>query len=103
MPITASDGGEWIERLAISDLIHGYSYSVTRADWDGTEAAFAPDAIWEIPALGLRYEGARTIRHFLAEAIGYDLLLQTAHPPVIRFLGPGQAPSYEHHSRDREG
>jgi hypothetical protein len=41
--------------------------------------------------LGKRHEGARAIRHFLAEAIGYDLLLHTAHPPVIRFLGPGQA------------
>ena len=103
MPITVSEGGEWVERLAISDLICRYSSAVTRADWEETEALFTPDAIWEIPALGLRFEGAPTIRAFLAETISYDLLLQTAHPPVIRFLGPGQAPSYEHHSRDREG
>ena len=91
MPITVSEGGEWVERLAISDLICRYSSAVTRADWEETEALFTPDAIWEIPALGLRSEGAPTIRAFLAETIAYDLLLQTAHSPVIRFLGPGQA------------
>ena len=35
--------------------------------------------------------GARTFRDFLAETTRNDLLIQTAHPPVIRFLGPGQA------------
>ena len=84
MPITVSDGGEWIERLAIADLIYRYSDSVTRADWDQTEAVFAPDAVWESPALGMRFEGARTFRDFLAETTGNDLLIQTAHPPVIR-------------------
>jgi hypothetical protein len=91
MPVTVSEGGEWIERLAIADLIHRYSDSVTRADWDQTEAVFAPDAVWESPALGLRFEGARTFRDFLAGTTGNDLLIQTAHPPVIRFLGPGRA------------
>jgi hypothetical protein len=52
MPITATDGGEWIERLAISDLIHSFSSAVTRADWDGTEAAFAPGAIWGNSGVG---------------------------------------------------
>jgi len=41
MPLTVSEGGEWIERLAIADLIYRYSDSVTRADWDQTEAVFA--------------------------------------------------------------
>lgn len=90
MPITVSESGEWVERLAISDLICRYSSAVTRADWEETEALFAPDAIWEIPALGLRHEGGTAIRYFLAETIRYDVLLQTAHSPVIRLLGPGQ-------------
>jgi ketosteroid isomerase-like protein len=91
MPITVSEGGEWIERLAIADLIYRYSDSVTRADWDQTEAVFAPDAVWESPALGLRFEGARKYRDFLAETTGNDLLIQTSHQPVIRFVGLHQA------------
>jgi hypothetical protein len=91
MPITVSEGGEWIERLAIADLIYRYSDSVTRADWDQTEAVFAPDAIWESPGLGRRFESARTFREHMAQTNGYDLLIQTAHPPGIRFVGPRQA------------
>jgi hypothetical protein len=91
MPITVSEGGEWIERLAIADLIYRYSDSVTRADWDQTEAVFVPEAIWESPGLGLRFVGARTFRDFLAETTRNDLLIQTAHPPVINLVGTGQA------------
>jgi hypothetical protein len=91
MPITVSEGGEWIERLAIADLIYRYSDAVTRADWDQMEEVFAPDSIWESPALGMRFESARTFRDYLADTTGSDLLIQTAHPPVIRFVGPGQA------------
>ena len=92
MPITASEGGEWIARLAIADLIYRYSDSVTRADWDQTEAVFAPDVVWESPVLGMRFVGARTFRDYLAaETTGYDLLIQTAHQPVIRFVGAEQA------------
>jgi hypothetical protein len=91
MPITVSEGGEWIERLAIADLIYRFSDSVTRADWDQTEAVFAPDAIWESPALGLRFAGARTFRDFLSETTRNDLLILTAHPPVIRLAASEQA------------
>jgi ketosteroid isomerase-like protein len=91
MPITASEGGEWIERLAIADLIARYADSVTRADWDQTGSIFAPDAIWESPALGLRFEGAGTFQDFLVQSTGNDLLILTAQPPVIRLQGTAQA------------
>jgi hypothetical protein len=91
MPITVSEGGDWVERLAIADLINRYSHTVTRADWDQMEAAFAPDAIWESPALGMRFESAGEFREHMARTTGYDLLIQTAHSPVIRFLDPGRA------------
>jgi hypothetical protein len=91
MPITVSEGGEWLERLAIADLIGRYSDSVTRADWDHMEAVFAPDAMWESPALGMRFESAGAFREHMARTTAYDVLIQTAHSPVIRFLDPGQA------------
>jgi hypothetical protein len=91
MPIKVSDCVEWIERLAIADLIYRYSDSVTRADWDQAESVFAPDAIWESPSLGLRFEGARAFRDFLLQTTGNDLLILTAQPPVIRLGGTGRA------------
>ena len=91
MPVTVSEGGQWIERLAIADLINRYADSVTRADWDQAGSIFAPDAIWESPALGLRFEDARAFRDFLVQSSGNDLLILTAQPPVICFVGAGQA------------
>jgi ketosteroid isomerase-like protein len=91
MPITLSEGAEWIDRLAIADLIYRYADSVTRANWDQAGSIFAPDAIWESPALGLRFEGAHAFRDFLVQTTGNDLLILTSQAPVIRFLGMGQA------------
>jgi len=75
-----------IDRIAIEDLIYRYSDAVTRADWDQCEGTFATDAVWESPALGIRYEGARAFRDFLAQTTTSDILIQTPHAPVIRLL-----------------
>jgi hypothetical protein len=66
---------------------------MTRADWDQTEAVFAPDAIVEIASpYDIRLEGGTAIRQFLNEATrGSELLVQTAHSPVIRLIGPNTA------------
>jgi hypothetical protein len=36
---------EWLDRLAIQDLIYRYSDAVTRADWQQCEAVFVPDVL----------------------------------------------------------
>ena len=76
---------------SLEDLIYRYSDAVTRADWDQCEATFAPDAIWESPVLGLRYETARAFLDVLVQTTTSDLLIQTPHAPVIRVLGPASA------------
>jgi hypothetical protein len=82
----------WLDRLAIQDLIFRYSDAVTRADWDRCEAVFAPHAIWESPALGMRHEGGRAFREFLAESSSaLELLIQTPHSPVIQLDGRDHA------------
>jgi hypothetical protein len=48
----------WLDRLAMQDLIYRYSDALTRSDWKQAEALYAPDAIWESPKQGLRYESA---------------------------------------------
>jgi len=53
---TEAELREWLDRLAIQDLIYRYSDAVTRADWHQCEAVFSPDATWESPILGLRHE-----------------------------------------------
>jgi hypothetical protein len=82
---------EWLDQLAIQDLIHRYSEAVTRADWVQCEAVFAPDAIWESPILGLRYENRASFMKILRATSTHDLLIQTPHSSVIMLSGANQA------------
>jgi hypothetical protein len=82
---------EWMDRLAIQDLIYRYSDAVTRADWAQCEAVFVPDATWEAPLLGLRYESRDSFLETLTATTTFDLLIQVPHSPVVRLTGPDQA------------
>jgi hypothetical protein len=82
---------EWLDRLAIQDLIYRYSDAVTRADWPQCEAVFTPDAIWESPRLGLRYESRDSFLETLRATTTFDLLIQTPHSPVVTLIGADQA------------
>ena len=73
----------WLDRLAIQDLINRYSDAVTRADWDQCRSVFVPDALWEVPAMGLRFESADAFVDML-DSPGTQLLIQTPHSSVIR-------------------
>jgi SnoaL-like domain len=64
MSMTAGPADQaWVDRQSIEDLIYRYADCVTRADWDQTEAVFAPNAIVEIAApYDIKLEGAAEIR-----------------------------------------
>ena len=83
---TATLSSSVADRLAVEDVIYRYSDAVTRADWVQCESTFRPDAIWESPLLDMRYESARAFLDVLAETTGFDLLIQTAHSPVIELV-----------------
>jgi hypothetical protein len=93
MAVTKSGVGlaEWPDRLAIQDLIYRYSDAVTRADWLQCEAVFAPDAVWESPSLGLRFDSAASFIEFLKATSTYDVLIQTPHSSVITLTDADQA------------
>jgi len=82
---------QWLDRVAIQELIYRYSDAVTRADWQQCEAVFVPDALWEAPLLGLRYGSRDAFLTTLRETTTFDLLIQTPHSPVITLTGPDQA------------
>ncbi len=82
---------EWLDRLAIQDLIYRYSDAVTRADWQQCEAVFASDATWEAPLLGLRYESRESFLATLRATTTFDILIQTPHSPVITLADADQA------------
>jgi SnoaL-like domain len=82
---------DWLDRLAIQDLIYRYSDAVTRADWQQCEAVFSRDAIWESPILGLRYESRASFLEILRATSPYGLLIQTAHSSVVTLTGAHRA------------
>jgi len=82
---------EWLDRLAIRDLIYRYSDAATRADWQQCESVFAPDAVWEAPLLGLRYDSREAFLEILRATTASDVLIQTPHSPVITFVGADRA------------
>ncbi|MBV8177862.1 MAG: nuclear transport factor 2 family protein [Mycobacterium sp.] len=81
---------EWLDRLAIQDLINRYCDAVTRADWDQCEAVFAPDAVWESP-LGPRFESRAAFLEGMRRTTSNDLFIQTPHSSVITLTGPDRA------------
>ena len=81
---------EWLDRLAIQDLINRYCDAVTRADWDQCEAVFAPDAVWESP-LGPRFESRAAFLEGMRRTTSNDLFIQTPHSSVITLTGSDRA------------
>jgi hypothetical protein len=83
---------ERLDRVAIVDLIHRYSDSVTRGDFEQTAMVFAVDAVWEDAQSGAHFESARAfLNHLIEGCTGLDLLIQTPHSPVVELLGAGRA------------
>ena len=81
----------WLDRLAIQELIYRYSDGLTRADWKQCESVFSPEAIWESPALGLRYESREAFIEMLEGTSTAEFMIQTASSPVINLLGSDKA------------
>jgi hypothetical protein len=82
---------QWLDRLAIQDLIVRWSDGVTRAAWDQCESLVDPEVVWEIPALGLRYENRSSLLEFLRGADTGGVMIQTPHASVIDLKSPDQA------------
>jgi hypothetical protein len=81
----------WLDRLAIQDLIYRYSDGLTRADWKQCESVFAPEAIWESPALGLRFESRAGFMDMLEGTSAGEFMIQTASAPVINLIASDRA------------
>jgi hypothetical protein len=91
---TEAELREWMDRLAIQDLIFRYSDAVTRADWDECLKVFAPDAVWESPGMGMRFDTPAAFVGLLTQTSSTsELLIQTPHGPVIDLIGSDRAKS----------
>jgi uncharacterized protein (TIGR02246 family) len=87
------DLAEWIDKLAIQELVSRYTSASTRGDWDGFEDLFTADASWELPApMEKTVVGGRAIREDLEETLkGQDFFMQMTHDAVVELHGPDVA------------
>jgi hypothetical protein len=83
---------QWIDKFAIQELIYCHSDAVTRGDLSAFESLYEPDATMENRLVGLRWESARAFVDYFGESTAAaDLLIQTAHNPVVRLLNENTA------------
>ena len=92
-PVDPGVLGEWIDKLAIQELIATYSDTATRGDWDTFATLWAPDAVWEVgQPVGSRVEGAEAILDSARTNVdAQDFLVQMAQTTVVRLSGDGRA------------
>ena len=88
----ANDVDAWMAKQAVRELIENYCDAINRGDWDRYQSCFAPDAVWEAPALDMHLQGAAAIRATVSDLTSSaDVYLQTAAAVVVTLLDAGRA------------
>ena len=73
---------------AVQRVITSYSLLTGRGDWEPVLALFTPDASWEVPHLGLKFEGLEAIHGALAMlSADLEFVLQHNAPALIEVTG----------------
>jgi uncharacterized protein (TIGR02246 family) len=76
------------DEFAIQQNITRYTEAASRAAWDEVVATFAPDGIWEIIALGKKFEGRDAIKAaMMAFTSTWEYGVQINAPAVIEVTG----------------
>ena len=76
------------DQRAIQNVLNTYSQNASLGNWDTVLSLFLPDAVWEIPHLGMKLEGRDAIGGALKAFMGeMDYVLQLNSPATIEVSG----------------
>jgi len=76
------------DEYAIQRTISLYSQNASARKWDKVVPLFQPDAVWEVPHLGMKFEGQAAIRDALTMFSGtMEFVLQLNSPALIEVTG----------------
>ena len=76
------------DQLAIQQVLNAYSEATSRADWDRVLSLFVPDAVWDVPIHGVKFEGIDAIREGLIRfSSPMEYIVQLNAPAVIQVNG----------------
>jgi hypothetical protein len=77
-----------IDEIAIQQTLSRYSEGASRADWPQVMSTFTADAIWEVPALGARFQQHAVIQQAMAGFVGQmAYFVQINSPATIKVMG----------------
>ena len=71
------------DEIAIQQTLNLYSEGASRADWNQVLSTFAPDGIWEIPALTVRLQDRTAIQKVMADFVGQMAYFVQVNSPAI--------------------
>lgn len=81
-----------LDEIAIQQTINRWSEGASRADWDQVVSTLLPNAVWEVPAIGLKGEGSAAILASLkAFVVPFAYGVQLNAPAVITVNGDNAA------------
>jgi hypothetical protein len=85
--------GDWLDRLAIQDVIVRYSDAATRGDFDAFGALWTEDAVWEVgPPIDTRVVGVQAILDDVTASLSAeDFFAQMTHGSVVTLLDDAHA------------
>jgi SnoaL-like protein len=77
-----------LEEFSVQQVLSRYSEGASRADWDAVLSLYLPDAFWEIPLLGAKFEGHEHIRAGLVQfSSSMAYIVQINTPALITLEG----------------
>jgi hypothetical protein len=77
-----------LDELSIQKTLNRYCEGASRGDWEQVLSTYAPQGVWEVPGLGLTFEGVEAIRGALVaftKPMAY--IVQINAPGVIEVDG----------------
>jgi hypothetical protein len=77
-----------IDEIAIQQLLNAYSEGASRANWDQVLSTFLPDAIWEIPAMKMHFQGHAAMLPVMSGFVAQmKYFVQLNSPAIITVTG----------------
>lgn len=77
-----------LDEIAIQQTLNRYTEGASRADWPQVLSTFTLEAVWEIPALGARYQDHAVIQQAMAAFVGQmAYFVQINSPAIITVTG----------------
>lgn len=77
-----------IDEIAIQQVLNAYSEGASRSDWDQVLSTFLPDAIWEVPAMKMHFQGHAAMRPVMSGFVAkMAYFVQLNSPAIINVAG----------------